>query len=566
MTEKPRLDDVTVFLITVGASSYPACRQALEAQTVDFELVEIRDVAPMSAAFQRMLDLCRTPYYVQVDEDMILKPGAIETLARTIRGADDQTAMVYFPLWDTHLDRAILGVKAYRHDVFARFPYEDEQSCEMGQLEAVRAAGYRWAGPDPTCNSPEHPDILGYHGTKYTPAEAFDRYRDLAQKARLVGSNDWFFPWPERFLRRAMERGIDDLEGIDFRDVDVWSFFGSVAGLMNDGDGGEKDFRSPDRRLDYARLASRLVPPPSALNVYASPLCNFKCRFCRRQHDPGPAAGTYFFPPVAELVLEAFPSIRSVCIAGFGEPLTNPRCADVIQVFLGRGLYTSLITNGALVRAHANAIPWERLGYVNVSLNETNPKLHEELTGCPGAFEEVVAGIDMLVQRGANVGLSFVVHKENWQDIPSWLSFASNHRVRFVSLVNILPHHDVTDPVANEAFWRTAITDESAAYLRALDGFKGCAAQLLLDVNCWPQPISKTRNPRRCRSPFETIGVDGNYLITGCQRVSPPARHAGDAFPGLWRTSSDLVGLRLALDGATELRPECTMCFGNWRG
>src|SRR5438132_881901 len=61
-------NEVTVFVTTVGAPSLPACLERLKRQDCTFELCVIDHVAPMHVAFQRMLDECRTPYYVQVDE------------------------------------------------------------------------------------------------------------------------------------------------------------------------------------------------------------------------------------------------------------------------------------------------------------------------------------------------------------------------------------------------------------------------------------------------------------------------------------------------------------------
>ena len=83
-------DHVTVFVTTVGAPSYDACRQHLGAQDCAFRLQVIDRVAPMSAAFQRMLDECPTPFFVQVDEDMLLYPHAVRTLYEASPRADDR--------------------------------------------------------------------------------------------------------------------------------------------------------------------------------------------------------------------------------------------------------------------------------------------------------------------------------------------------------------------------------------------------------------------------------------------------------------------------------------------
>ena len=82
MAERERIDIsdlVTVFVSTVGYPTFESCIENLQRQDCIFELNVIDHVAPMSAAFQRMLEECVTPYFVQVDEDMLLYPGAVRT-------------------------------------------------------------------------------------------------------------------------------------------------------------------------------------------------------------------------------------------------------------------------------------------------------------------------------------------------------------------------------------------------------------------------------------------------------------------------------------------------------
>ena len=66
------------FFILGAAHAQPAWRPERPVEIID-------RVAPMSAALQRMHDLCTTSHYIQVDEDMLLFPHAVETLERAIR-------------------------------------------------------------------------------------------------------------------------------------------------------------------------------------------------------------------------------------------------------------------------------------------------------------------------------------------------------------------------------------------------------------------------------------------------------------------------------------------------
>src|SRR5262249_7808129 len=110
--DRPNCEDVTVFVSTVGDKvNFADCMTHLRAQSVMFPLEIIDRVAPMSAAFQEMHQRCRTDFYVQVDEDMILLPHAIETLRRLIGSAPETAAVICAPLWDSDAECALYGVK-----------------------------------------------------------------------------------------------------------------------------------------------------------------------------------------------------------------------------------------------------------------------------------------------------------------------------------------------------------------------------------------------------------------------------------------------------------------------
>lgn len=73
--------DTTVFVTTIGdQANFDGCLAHLECQTLGCHVEVIDRVVPMSAAFQQMHEQCKTPFYVQLDEDMILVPEAVQQL------------------------------------------------------------------------------------------------------------------------------------------------------------------------------------------------------------------------------------------------------------------------------------------------------------------------------------------------------------------------------------------------------------------------------------------------------------------------------------------------------
>jgi hypothetical protein len=240
-------DTVTVFVTTIGDEpNFSECLARLRNQTVDFTLDVIDHVAPMDRAFQEMIDRCKTPLYVQVDEDMLLYPDAIRTLFVEMIQQPETTCMMMGPLWDCDTERPIYGVKMFRHGIMRRYPFTDSMSCEMDQSSRWKRDGYTHAelplAGRQTC--------LGEHGKNYSPATIFKRWRRVGQKQRSRG----WMKWIEPFYPRHLERYLRTRDPIHLAAV-----LGQVAGLVGPlPPEREMDFRDQDE--DWSRVQKMYFP------------------------------------------------------------------------------------------------------------------------------------------------------------------------------------------------------------------------------------------------------------------------------------------------------------------
>lgn len=236
------LDDTTVFVSTIGdEANFADCMNHLRAQTVNTPIEIVDHVAPMSAAFQQMHLRCRTEYYVQVDEDMILFPHAIQTLRSFIGSFPMNIAMACSPLWDCDAECSIYGVKIYRSSIVKQFPYKDSASCETEQLERLRAAGY-----EIVLQPLEDAKCLGEHGKHYTPETIFKRWQRCFQKHRLYGRMGWIEPYARGLLDRYRTTG---------QTLHLYAFLGAIAGITDTSlPTSEQDWRDANealQRLQY---------------------------------------------------------------------------------------------------------------------------------------------------------------------------------------------------------------------------------------------------------------------------------------------------------------------------
>jgi hypothetical protein len=257
----PRVDLsalVTVFVTTVGAPTFDDCLRHLREQDCEFRLVVLDDVAPPSAALQRMVDSCETPFYVQVDEDMLLRSHAVRTLYRHISAGHPRVGMVVGSLYDVHLERAIHEVKIFRHEAVRHCRIEGTEDWVVALRQALKRSGHvilPMSLADVTASSP---DVLGLHGTRWTPASIYARYADLGRRWRAgTPGLGWFEEYPERFLRRFLG---------DRSELNLCALMGVVAGVLasDRGPGREKDARvlhDPPGLDDVRRFFETLAPP-----------------------------------------------------------------------------------------------------------------------------------------------------------------------------------------------------------------------------------------------------------------------------------------------------------------
>lgn len=578
-------DKLTVFIITTGAPTFEDCLAAIQAQDLcNFQIKVIRNISPMSAAFQQMNLRCTTPFFIQVDEDMILYPDAIFKLYSALMASPENTALYYLSLLDTDLGIPIVGVKIYRHSIISKYPWVDSFSCEMDQLARLQKDGYTYGG--------KYKEQMGYHVVGEHRSDGseellFERYLRLSQKMRLVPGNEGWARWPGKFLDRVLRSPIRS---------HWFALFGWLAGITSDPEQTERDFR---KKCDtYARLAEyfddlpigehqpvvthpptpigvavqprpilksniqrdALRPPdPTGVNVYVTSKCNLFCSFCGRQKGQKPDAPDVTVE-LLQTALDRWPSLRGVCLAGFGEPLLSPHLPGLIEACLRDGKYISLITNGVAL-TDLPAATWEPLSMLNqvsVSLNAASEEDHAQAAGIVGAYGKVIDGIAMLKEHSIEPTVSFVISYPKLPRIEAYLDLAQLLGCR-VDLLSVLPHFGNAEPP--DSYWREALLVGQAEVAAILED--AAAHPWAAHVRTWPTLMDRERCPWSCDSARVSVGIDGDGNLTPCRRIlgpSPSFGHIGDKDAwvgggcGIWREEMT----------ARKTLP-CQGCFGNWK-
>ena len=235
INKKDLSNELTIFIIRAGENpNYEDCVNSLNNQTVKFKTKEIRNIAPMSKAFQKMIDDCETEYYIQVDEDMILHEDTIEKIYDRLLKTEENISIVAYMLNDVHLDFDIYGIKGYKHTILKRYPYNLEIiSCEVEQMSRLKNDGFETL---------MYPEVVGQHSPKWTPSLIYERYFDLMEKWKVFKYN-----WLDELPAKLME-----IFKSDPSDINLFALMGAMTSISNESPlrNREKNFLIKDKNFE----------------------------------------------------------------------------------------------------------------------------------------------------------------------------------------------------------------------------------------------------------------------------------------------------------------------------
>lgn len=140
------MSDMTIFIITCGEDVFNECMAAIRQQTlnckIDIPVEVIKDVYPMSEAFNEMHRRCKTPYFVQVDADIILNDDALAILYQGIKKSFFFQYVVYGQLFEEGFG-AGGAVRCWKKSFFRLFKFRDCRTVDRDLFKRARYFGLR---------------------------------------------------------------------------------------------------------------------------------------------------------------------------------------------------------------------------------------------------------------------------------------------------------------------------------------------------------------------------------------------------------------------------------------
>jgi radical SAM protein with 4Fe4S-binding SPASM domain len=292
---------------------------------------------------------------------------------------------------------------------------------------------------------------------------------------------------------------------------------------------------SPIVREDRARacIPSEL---PAFLQVEVTSACNLRCVMCPLTEGltaSSEAKGHMSDATWAEVTVLAR-AVKQVVIAGFGEPLANPRCLTLLRELDALGVRIGLATNGTPLapRVCAELVRIPHLTQINVSVDSPDPSTYRAIRR--GELGQALGGLRNLmsvIDDPNRVTTSCVVTATSLPTLarlPPILAGMGVRRLVLQSLVQYSPgiaHQNLAGG--------TAIRDQEHALRAAAarSGVELCfthARRFALEAHepreaalqYLTVPDPRSSSTRACLVPWESPFVDKDGRIFPCCRAS----------------------------------------------
>lgn len=180
------MPEVTLFIISCGEESFEECLEAINKQTIydKLKIEIIKDVYPMSRAFNAMHERCSTPYFIQVDADMILNKNACELLYNEALSTNFLTYVVYGQLYEEGF--GIGGtVRCWKKSFFNYFKFRDVRTVDRDLFKRAKRFFLKR-------KKISYDDVIGIHKPRHSVFSEYLKAKSDVEK------------W--RFLRRKVEK------------------------------------------------------------------------------------------------------------------------------------------------------------------------------------------------------------------------------------------------------------------------------------------------------------------------------------------------------------------------
>jgi AdoMet-dependent heme synthase len=171
-------------------------------------------------------------------------------------------------------------------------------------------------------------------------------------------------------------------------------------------------------QLPAAAETKSQTPPLRLLFWETTCACNLECTHCRRLDVSRQQSKLDLTTDQAKAMIRSLPQTgKPILVFSGGEPLMRADLFDLAEEAKTAGLPTALATNGTTVDAAVAArIVGAGFHRVSISFDGPDAETHDIFRG-PGAFQQAVAGFQMLRAMGMSMQINTTIARHNFKKL-----------------------------------------------------------------------------------------------------------------------------------------------------
>ena len=204
------------------------------------------------------------------------------------------------------------------------------------------------------------------------------------------------------------------------------------------------------------------IPPrrpwPSKLFVETTTRCNLRCRMCVKETWDRSAMEGDMADETFTGLEPVFPHLEALVLNGVGEPLLDPRLEDFIRrakALMPRRSWIGFQSNGMLLDGgRAVSLLEAGLDRICISADALNPETFRQIRrgGEEQGVERALASLhdakDRLARPDFQIGLEFVLMRDNTRELPDLLRRAAALGASFAIVTHVLAYAESSVPQA----------------------------------------------------------------------------------------------------------------------
>ena len=166
-------------------------------------------------------------------------------------------------------------------------------------------------------------------------------------------------------------------------------------------------------------------PVPRLVAWEVTRRCNLSCRHCRAAADKGPYPGELSTEKCFQVIDEIVAAGKPIVILTGGDPMLRENIYEIARYGTEKGLKMVMSPCGTLLdEANARRLKEAGIDRISLSIDGATAVTHDDFRRVPGAFDEVMRGIEAAKKAGIEFQINTTVTKVNLAELPDILRLA----------------------------------------------------------------------------------------------------------------------------------------------